>query len=88
MGKYVVKEGKAGFRFNLVATNGQVIGSSEIYKAKASCQRTVCLVFIFTGPWHFDRAGENRVFFIFHSSSRSRCHPERSEGSPRPRAII
>ncbi len=37
MGKYVVKEGKAGFRFNLVATNGQVIGSSEIYKAKASC---------------------------------------------------
>lgn len=37
MGKYVVKEGKAGFRFNLVAANGQVIGSSEIYKAKASC---------------------------------------------------
>ena len=37
MGKYVVKESKAGFRFNLVAGNGQVIGSSQIYKAEKSC---------------------------------------------------
>ncbi len=37
MGKFVVKEGKAGIRFNLVAGNGQIIGTSEIYKAEKSC---------------------------------------------------
>ena len=37
MGKFVIKEGKTGVRFNLQATNGQVIGTSEIYKSDASC---------------------------------------------------
>ena len=37
MGKFVIKTGKTGVRFNLLAGNGQVIGSSEIYKADASC---------------------------------------------------
>ena len=37
MGKYVVKEVKTGIKFNLQAGNGQVIGSSEVYSAKASC---------------------------------------------------
>ena len=37
MGKFVIKTGKTGVRFNLQATNGQVIGTSEIYKADASC---------------------------------------------------
>ena len=37
MGKFVVKEGKTGIRFNLVAGNGQIIGTSEIYKAEKSC---------------------------------------------------
>jgi len=36
-GKFVVKEGKSGFRFNLVASNGQVIASSESYSSKDSC---------------------------------------------------
>ena len=36
-GKFVVKETKSGFRFNLVASNGQVIASSEAYSSKASC---------------------------------------------------
>jgi len=34
MGKFVVKEVKTGFKFDLKATNGQVIASSEIYKDK------------------------------------------------------
>ncbi len=38
MGKYIVEESKAGFRFNLVAGNGQVIGTSEIYANKAGCK--------------------------------------------------
>ena len=37
MGKFVVKTGKTGVRFNLLATNGQVIGVSEIYKSDTSC---------------------------------------------------
>ena len=36
-GKFVVKEVKSGFRFNLVASNGQVIASSEAYSSKDSC---------------------------------------------------
>ena len=37
MGKFVIKTVKTGVRFNLLANNGQVIGTSEIYKADASC---------------------------------------------------
>jgi len=36
-GKFVVKETKSGFRFNLVASNGQVIATSETYSSKDSC---------------------------------------------------
>jgi uncharacterized protein len=35
--KFVLNKGSTGkFRFNLVATNGQVIASSESYESKAS----------------------------------------------------
>ena len=37
MGKFVVKQSKAGFRFNLLATNGQVIAVSEIYSTEDAC---------------------------------------------------
>jgi uncharacterized protein YegP (UPF0339 family) len=36
-GKFVLKKDSAGkFRFNLVASNGQVLVSSEAYESKAS----------------------------------------------------
>ncbi len=36
-GKFVLKKDSAGkFRFNLVASNGQVLASSEAYESKAS----------------------------------------------------
>jgi uncharacterized protein len=36
-GKFVVKKGTSGkFHFNLVASNGQVIATSETYESKAS----------------------------------------------------
>jgi hypothetical protein len=36
-GKFVVKKGTSGkFHFNLVASNGQVIATSERYETKAS----------------------------------------------------
>ena len=36
-GKFVLKKGTTGkFRFNLLATNGQVVATSEAYNSKAS----------------------------------------------------
>lgn len=37
MGKIVVREVASGVKFDLKATNGQVIATSEGYKAMTSC---------------------------------------------------
>ena len=37
MGKFAVKKTKSGIKFNLKATNGEIIASSEVYNTKASC---------------------------------------------------
>lgn len=37
MGKFVVKQAKGGYRFNLVAGNGEIIATSQTYGGKASC---------------------------------------------------
>ncbi len=37
MGKFVIKQAKTGPKFDLKATNGQVIASSQIYKARKYC---------------------------------------------------
>ena len=37
-GKFVVKKGSSGkFHFNLLASNGQVIATSEAYETKRAC---------------------------------------------------
>lgn len=42
MGKFVITKDKSGqFRFNLKASNGQVILSSEGYKTKISCKNGI-----------------------------------------------
>jgi len=41
MGKFVVRNVASGVKFDLKATNGQVILSSEVYKAKASCRKGI-----------------------------------------------
>ena len=41
MGKFVVKETATGFKFDLKATNGQVILTSEVYTTKAACLKGV-----------------------------------------------
>ena len=38
MGKFVIKETKTGFTFRLKAGNGEVIGTSEVYKAEDTCK--------------------------------------------------
>ena len=37
MGKFVVRTVPSGIKFDLKATNGEVIATSEVYKSKASC---------------------------------------------------
>ena len=37
MGKFVVKETEKSVHFNLVASNGEVIGSSQNYSTKDGC---------------------------------------------------
>ena len=41
MGKFVIKESDAGCRFNLVAGNGQVIGSSQTYASMDACKNGI-----------------------------------------------
>lgn len=41
MGKFVVKSTEKGARFNLVAGNGEVIATSQTYKALRSCLQGV-----------------------------------------------
>ena len=44
MGKFVVKETKTGIKFDLKATNGQVIATSEVYTTKAACLKGIASV--------------------------------------------
>ena len=40
--KFVLKKGSTGkYRFNLVATNGQIIATSEAYESKASAPKGI-----------------------------------------------
>lgn len=41
MGKFVVKAAPSGMRFNLVAGNGEIIGTSEVYSSKAACLKGI-----------------------------------------------
>lgn len=44
-GKFVVKKGRSGkFHFNLLATNGQVVASSEMYESKAAALKGIASV--------------------------------------------
>jgi uncharacterized protein len=43
--KFVVKKsGNGEFRFNLVASNGQVVATSESYKQKTSAMNTIASI--------------------------------------------
>lgn len=41
MGKFVIKESDAGCRFNLVAGNGQIIGTSQAYSSMDACKNGI-----------------------------------------------
>jgi len=41
MGKFIIRQVSSGIKFDLKATNGQVIATSEVYEAKASCLKGI-----------------------------------------------
>lgn len=41
MGKFVIKETNTGVKFDLKATNGQVIATSEVYTTMAACKNGI-----------------------------------------------
>ena len=44
MGKFVVRKTNTGIKFDLKATNGQVIATSEVYASAASCKKGIASV--------------------------------------------
>ena len=44
MGKFVIKQTKSGVKFDLKATNGEVIATSEVYSTEASCRKGIASV--------------------------------------------
>jgi uncharacterized protein YegP (UPF0339 family) len=44
MGKFIIKETKSGFVFNLQAGNGEVIGVSQTYSTEQSCKKGITSV--------------------------------------------
>ncbi len=44
MGKFVIRETNTGIKFDLKAGNGEVIATSEVYKAEAACRKGIASV--------------------------------------------
>ena len=44
MGKFVIRTTSTGFKFDLKATNGQVIATSEVYTTAAACRKGIASV--------------------------------------------
>ena len=44
MGKFVMRKTNTGIKFDLKATNGQVIATSEVYSSAASCKNGIASV--------------------------------------------
>ena len=46
MGKFVIRKTPTGIKFDLKATNGEVIATSEVYVAEASCRNGIKSVMV------------------------------------------
>lgn len=44
MGKFVIRKTNTGVKFDLKATNGEVIATSEVYASEASCKKGIASV--------------------------------------------
>lgn len=50
MGKFVIKTTNTGVKFDLLATNGQVIATSQVYSSRPACLKGVKSVMT-NAPW-------------------------------------
>ena len=41
MGKFIIRKTNTGVKFDLKATNGQVIATSEVYASDAACKKGI-----------------------------------------------
>ncbi|MBE6914074.1 MAG: DUF1508 domain-containing protein [Ruminococcaceae bacterium] len=44
MGKFIIKNTKTGYMFNLLASNGEPIATSEVYTSRAGCKNGIASV--------------------------------------------
>ena len=44
MGKFIIKQVKTGIKFDLTASNGQVILTSEVYTSEEACRKGIASV--------------------------------------------
>ena len=44
MGKFVIRKTNTGIKFDLKATNGEVIATSEVYKSETACKNGIASV--------------------------------------------
>lgn len=44
MGKFVIRQTAAGYKFDLCADNGEIIAISEVYQSEAACRRGIASV--------------------------------------------
>ena len=44
MGKFVIRKVNSGIKFDLKATNGQIIATSEVYTTEAACRNGIASV--------------------------------------------
>ena len=44
MGKFLIKKTKTGIKFDLKASNGEVIATSEVYRSEGSCRKGIASV--------------------------------------------
>ncbi len=44
MGKFVIRRTKTGIKFDLKATNGEVIATSEVYTTESACRKGIASV--------------------------------------------
>ena len=44
MGKFVIRQTATGTKFDLKATNGQVIATSEVYASEDACRKGIASV--------------------------------------------
>jgi len=73
-GKFELKKSKSGqFMFNLKAANGQVILTSELYKAKAGAENGIASVRKNAGnDANFERksSGKNEPYFVLKAANK------------------